>query len=87
MKINPFIVNADKGMIATNAEITNSLLILFELALNILNNEKNILINIVKVLTNNMLRFISLDATNNTAINPISPKVNDTKNHFVNLSI
>lgn len=74
---------------AKSTEITNSLRILFELALTILNNEDRIKTNIVKVLTNNMLRFISpvLFATIKTAISPTIPNINEARNHFKNLLI
>ena len=74
---------------AKSTEITNSLRILFELALTILNKEDRIKTNIVKVLTNNMLRFISpvLFATKKTANSPTIPNINEAINHFKNLSI
>ena len=72
---------------AKNAEITNSLLILFELALTILNNEDRIKTNIVKVLTNKTLRFISPVTTKKTAISPTIPNINEAIIHFKNLSI
>ena len=76
----------------TNAEITNSLLILFELALTILNNEVKIKMNTVIVLTNKMLRFNSpvtfaISSTKYTVISPTIPNINEAINHFVNLSI
>ena len=75
-----------------NAEITNSLLILFELALTILNNEVKIKMNTVIVQTNKMLRFNSpvtfaISSTKNTAISPTIPNINEAINHFVNLFI
>ena len=75
-----------------NAEITNSLLILFELALIILNNEVKIKMNTAIVLINKILLFNSPDtfaisSTKNTAISPTIPNINEAINHFVNLSI
>ena len=83
---------ADRGIMETNAERTNSPCVLFEFALTILNNEDRIKMNIEIMLTNNMLRFnspvtLAISSTKNTAISPTLPNINDAINHFVNLSI
>ena len=75
-----------------SAEITNSLLILFELAITILNNEVKIKMNAVIVLINKMLRFNSpvtfaISTPKNATISPTIPNINEAINHFVNLSI
>ena len=90
--INPFNTNAIKGIMVRNAEITNSLLILFKLALTILNNEVKIKLNTVIVLINKMLRFNSpvtfaISSMKNATISPTIPNINEAINHFVNLSI
>lgn len=77
---------------AANAEKTISFLFLFELALNRLNIENKVNMNIVIVQANNIPRFISpvtlaMSSTKNTAVNPTIPNMNEVINHFVNLSI
>lgn len=83
------ITKADIGIIEKIADMTISLRILLELAFTIPNNEVNIKANIVKEPTNKTFRFSSPDtlaksSTKKTAMNPIIPKINDSRNHFGN---